>query len=138
MLLDVARAARHNYVVIPIIILGGVSHVQYADDATIVFQPEDMAIANLNFMLLCFENIPGLRIYFHKSEAMVLRTTPEEQYRMTNRLNCKLGSFTFTYMGLPINDSALIAGDWGSLGSKVGKQADQWMGKFMSLAARLS
>jgi L-serine deaminase len=52
-------------------------------------------------------------------------------------VNCKRGSFPFTYMGLPIGDRALVASDWEPMGLKVGKRADSWMGKFMSSAARL-
>jgi hypothetical protein len=52
-------------------------------------------------------------------------------------LNCKLGSFPFTYLGLPIGDRALPVSDWDPLGRKVAKRADPWMGKLMSLAARL-
>ena len=44
----------------------------------------------------------------------------------------------FTYLGLPISDRALTAGDWDPLSTKVGKRADPWMGNFMSSAARLT
>ena len=70
-----------------------------------------MAIVNLEFILLCFENMSGLRINFHKSEVMVLGTSEEESVRIANMLNCKLGSFLFTYLGLPVSDRALTATD---------------------------
>jgi hypothetical protein len=46
--------------------------VQYADDMIIMFQPTELEVANLKFFLLCFENMSGLRINFHKSEVLVL------------------------------------------------------------------
>jgi hypothetical protein len=49
-----------------------------------------------------------------------------------------LGSFPFTYLGLPISDRGLSAGDWQPLTAKVEKRAEPWMGKFMSFAARLT
>jgi hypothetical protein len=100
-------------------------------------QPDDLGLINLKFLLLCFESMSGLRINFHKSEVMLLGTSPEEQQRISNILNCKLGTFPFTYLGLPIGDRALMASDWDPLGLKVVKWVDPWMGKFLSSAARL-
>jgi hypothetical protein len=102
-----------------------------------MFQPKELEIANLKFILLCFENVSGLRINFYKSEVLVLTATAEEQGRIAILLNCKQGSFSFTYLGLPIGDRSLLASDWGLITSKVEKRADPWMGKFMSSAERL-
>jgi hypothetical protein len=101
-------------------------------------QTDDLDIANLKFLLLCFESMSGLRINFHKSEVMVLGTTDFESQRIANMLNCRRGSFPFTYLGLPISDRGLSAGDWQPLTTKVEKRAEPWMGKFMSSAARLT
>jgi hypothetical protein len=57
---------------------------------------------------------------------------------IANMLNCKRGTFPFTYLGLPVSDRALLASDWGPLTNKVAKRADPWMGKLMSSAARLT
>nr|XP_051201760.1 uncharacterized protein LOC127315299 [Lolium perenne] len=109
-----------------------------ADDTIIMLQPDDLAIANLKYILLCFENMSGLRINFHKSEVMVLGGDETEGTRIANMLNCKRGTFPFTYLGLPVSDRALLASDWGPLTNKVAKRADPWMGKLMSSAARLT
>ena len=69
-----------------------------------MIQPDDLAIANLKFILLCFECMAGLQINFHKSEVMVLGTTSTAQQRIANMLNYKLGSFPFTYL-----DFSLVA-----------------------------
>nr|XP_051201554.1 uncharacterized protein LOC127315064 [Lolium perenne] len=110
----------------------------YADDTIIMLQPDDLAIANLKYILLCFENMSGLRINFHKSEVMVIGGDETEGTRIANMLNCKRGTFPFTYLGLPVSDRALLASDWGPLTNKVAKRADPWMGKLMSSAARLT
>jgi hypothetical protein len=137
-ILDAASRSGHISGVIPHLLPRGVSHLQYADDTIIMIQPDARGIANLKFLLLCFENMSGLRINFHKSEVMVLGTTDQEKQCIANMLNCKLGSFPFTYLGLPIGDKAITAGDWGPLTLRVGRRADPWMGKFMSSAARLT
>jgi hypothetical protein len=137
-IIEAASRARHIAVVIPHLVDGGVSHLQYVDDTIIMIQPDARGIANLKFLLPCFENMSGLRINFHKSEVMVLGSTDQEQEAIANMLNCKLGSFPFTYMGLPISDMAIPAVDWGPLTLRVGRRVDHWMGKFMSSAARLT
>ena len=50
----------------------------------------------------------GLTINFAKSEVMVLGYSPSEAQRIANRLNCRLGSFPTTYLGLPISDNRLL------------------------------
>jgi hypothetical protein len=60
------------------------------------------------------------------------------QARVANALNCKQGSFPFTYLGFPIADRQLSISDWEGLVGKVGHRVDPWQGRFMSLAARLT
>ena len=120
-ILDKARRTGHiRGVVSPLIPGGGVSHLQYADDMIIMIEPVNQ-IANLKFILLCFESIAGLKINFHKSEVMFLGTTIAEQQRIANMLNCKQGKFPFTYLGLPIGAKALTARDWNPPTTKVGR-----------------
>ncbi|XP_071677232.1 uncharacterized protein [Lolium perenne] len=137
-ILQAASRAGHIAGLVPHLVEGGITHLQYADDTIIMLQPDALGLANLKFLLLCFENMSGLRINFHKSEVMVLGSTDLEQEAIANLLNCKKGSFPFTYLGLPISDRAIKASDWGPLTTRVGRRADPWMGKFMSSAARLT
>jgi hypothetical protein len=137
-ILVAARDASHIRGVAPHIFPGGITHLQYADDTILMIELDDQSIVNLKFLLLCFESMSGLRINFHKSEVLVLGTSEAEQTRIANMLNCKAGSFPLSYLGLPIGERALTAGDWASLTSMVAKRNDPWMGKLMSSAARLT
>jgi hypothetical protein len=103
-----------------------------------MIQPDDLVVANLKYIVLCFESMSVLRINFHKSEVMVLGMDLEDGSRIAHMLNCKLGSFPFSYLGLPISDRALTTADWGPLATNVGKHTDPWMGKLMSSTARLT
>jgi hypothetical protein len=51
-----------------------------------MIQPDDLAVANLKYILLCFESMSGLRINFHKSEVMVLGVEEEEGLRIAHML----------------------------------------------------
>jgi hypothetical protein len=51
----------------------GVSHLQYTDDTIILIEPSDEGITHLKLLLLCFENMSGLKINFDKSEVLLAR-----------------------------------------------------------------
>ncbi|KAK1694372.1 hypothetical protein QYE76_011069 [Lolium multiflorum] len=100
-LLARANEAGHIKGVVPHLIPGGVTHLQYADDTMVLIQPSDLGIANLKFLLLSFENMSGLKINFDKSEVFVTGVTVAEKHRVADMLNCKLGSLPMKYLGLP-------------------------------------
>jgi hypothetical protein len=103
----------------------------------ILIEPSEMGIANLKLLLLCFENMSGLKINFSKSEAVVTGVTEPVKLRVANMLNCKLGNFPISYLGLPISDKKLLVSDWEFLTEKVGHRVDPWQGLFLASAGRL-
>jgi hypothetical protein len=95
-----ARSAGHIRGVVSQLIPGGVSHLQYADDTMILLDPCDEGISNLKLILLCFEDLSGLKINLSKSEAVVVGRPTAEKVRIGHLLNCKLVDFPITYLGL--------------------------------------
>jgi hypothetical protein len=87
-----ARESGHIQGVVPHLIPGGVTHLQYADDTMIMIEPSRVGVANLKLILLCFENMSGLKINFLKSEAIVTGVTEVERVWVANGINCKMGS----------------------------------------------
>jgi hypothetical protein len=132
-----ARQAGHIRGVVPHLIPGGVSHLQYAADTLILIEPSDEGIANLKLLLLCFENMSGLKINFDKSEVLVMGVTTQEQHRIAAMLNCKLGAFPMKYLGPPVSDRDLRVSDWDLLPQKVGHRVDPWQGLLLASAGRL-
>jgi hypothetical protein len=49
----------------------GVNMLQYADDTIFLLQDDVESAKNLKFILCTFEQMPGLKINFHKSELML-------------------------------------------------------------------
>ena len=63
---------------IPHLVEGGVSILQYADD-TIIFMEHDLVKArNMKLVLCLFEQLSGLKINFNKSELFCFGRTKEE------------------------------------------------------------
>ena len=118
-----SRAARCGHIapVVSHLLPEGVSHLQYADDTIILVELDDTCIANLKFILLCFEAVSGLKINFAKSEVLVTGVDEAEALRVARLLNCSLGSFPFKYLGLPISPGAHLAKDFAPVVAKVGE-----------------
>ena len=93
-------------------------------------------IANLKFLLLCFQQMSGLKINFDKSDVMIMGYSPLESQAIANRLNCRLGSFPTSYLGTPISDSRLSAADLRPAISKLQSRCEPWQGRWLSKAAR--
>jgi len=68
------KAARHNLIsgLLPRAVDGGVISLQYADD-TLLFLEDDLEKANnLKWLLLCYEQMTGMRINFDKSDLLTI------------------------------------------------------------------
>ena len=88
----ISRARERDLIkgLIPDLVDGGLSILQYADDM-ILFLENDMEQArNLKLVLCSFEKLPGLKINFHKSELLCFGEAKE-------------GTLPFTYLGIPMN-----------------------------------
>jgi hypothetical protein len=49
------------------------------------------SITNMKFLLFCFEWMSGLKINYHKSEVVTFVVDKENEDRIANMLNCKVG-----------------------------------------------
>ncbi|KAK1697110.1 hypothetical protein QYE76_013807 [Lolium multiflorum] len=137
-ILVAAVGAGHIQGVVPHLVPGGITHLQYADDTLVLIQNTGVCIRNLKFLLMCFEDMPGLKINYHKSEVIVMGQPEEEQDRIANLLNCKRGSFPFMYLGLPISDRKLTVEQWLFLVRKLGNKIEPWLSRLLSSGGRLT
>ena len=100
----IARAKEDGQVagLIPHLVEGGVSILQYADD-TIIFMEHDIAKAlNMKLILCFFEQLSGLKINFHKSELYCFGQAKIVEAQYIQLFGCEAGAFPFKYLGIPI------------------------------------
>jgi hypothetical protein len=77
--------------VVPHLVDGGLSILQYADD-TILFMEHDLLKAtNLKLIISAFEQLSGLKINFHKSELFCFGEAQNEVYAYTELFGCGRG-----------------------------------------------
>ena len=137
LILRKAKHKGHIKGVVPELIPGGLTHLQYADDTVILMNLDDQTLSNMKFLLYCFEWVTGLKINYHKSEVLVFGADSEEQQRVANILNCKVGTLPMHYLGLPISDRHLGAHFFTGITDKMRKKLSPWKGKLLSLGGRL-
>jgi hypothetical protein len=76
LILKKSNNAGHIKGVISNLLPRGITHLKYVDNTMIFVEKNDISIANLKFILICFELLSGLKINFHKSEVIVMGVSP--------------------------------------------------------------
>jgi len=97
--------------IVPHLVDGGLSILQYADD-TILFMDHDIEKATNIKMLLCaFEQLSGLKINFHKSEIFCFGQAKEMEQQYSQLFGCQSGKYPFRYLRIPMHRK-LSNADW--------------------------
>jgi hypothetical protein len=123
--------------VIPHLVDGGLSILQYADD-TILFMEHDLEKArNLKLILVAFEKLSGLKINFHKSELFCFGEAQNDTPLYAELFGCGQGQFRIRYLGIPIHYRRLIIAEWKVVEERLQKRLSSWKGKLLSLGRRL-
>ena len=108
--------------VIPHLVDGGLSILQYADD-TIIFMEHDIEKAkNLKLILSAFEHLSGLKINFHKSELFCFGEAQDDVSLYAEIFGCRQGQFPIKYLGIPIHYRRLTNVEW-----KMVEERDYWL-----------
>lgn len=115
---------------------GGLSHLQYADDTILVIKEEDENVRVLKFLLFFFEEMSGMKINYQKSEVYVLGVGKEEELRIANMLNCKVGDMPFTYLGLPMHTERVGMKEFRPIIQKVEKGLQSWKSGYLTYGGR--
>jgi hypothetical protein len=100
-------------------------------------QEESILILNLKLILYSFETMSGMKINYHKSEVFVIEEEEQIHVEIAERLNCMLGQFSLTYLGIPIHTGKLRKCDLQVVNVKIGKRVEPWQGKLLSSGGRL-
>jgi hypothetical protein len=98
----------------------------------------DENVLHIKFLLYYFESMSGMMINYYKSEVFVIGCEVEEQERIANTFNCKLGHLPMVYLDMPIGEYKLNNDQFLPLVAKTTKKMEPWQGKLMSSAARLT
>jgi hypothetical protein len=132
-----ARDAGQIGCLIPDLVEGGVSILQYADD-TILFMEHDLDKAvNMKLILCIFEQLSGLKINFHKSEIYCFGKAKDDEHIYKQIMGCESGSLPFRYLGIPIHHRKLSNAEWAMVENRFVGKLGCWQGKLLSYGDRL-
>jgi hypothetical protein len=81
--------------------------------------------------------MPGLKINFNKSEALMVSQDCEKAIVYADILNCATGAWTIKYLGVPVTGSKLHIIDWLPLDENMLRRLAGWKGSALSLGGRL-
>ena len=135
----IARAKKDGQIggLIPHLVDGGLSILQYADD-TILFMEHDLEKAvNMKLILCIFEQLSGLKINFHKSEIFCFGKAKEVEDQYKHIFGCESGSLPFKYLRVPIHYRKLRNLEWYPVESRFEGKLGCWKGKMLSYGDHL-
>jgi retron-type reverse transcriptase len=77
--------------------------IQYADDTLIILKADAKQMVYLKALLNTFAQSTGLKVNYHKSNMIPINMDSERLNHFAATINCKTGTFPFTYLGLPLS-----------------------------------
>jgi hypothetical protein len=76
--------------------------VQYADDTLLIMKEDAQHLWFLKSLLNSFAQSTGLKVNYQKSQMLPINVTEQKIQRLALTFGCSVGSFPFTYLGLPM------------------------------------
>jgi hypothetical protein len=76
--------------------------IHYVDDTLVVLISEASQLICLKAMLNTFADSTGFRVNYHKSNMIPINLSDERLRHFSDTINYQVGSFPFTYLGLPV------------------------------------
>jgi hypothetical protein len=135
----IARAKNEGQIgsLIPHLVDGGVSILQYADDTIIFMEHDTEKAVNMKLILCIFEQLSGLKINFHKSELFCFGQANEMETQYRNFFGCEVGSLPIRYIGIPVHYRKLKNSEWNPVECRFGAKLGCWRSKLLSYGDRL-
>jgi hypothetical protein len=111
--------------------------LQYADDTIILVRADADSVHRLKHALDMFSATTGLVINFNKSTVTLMHLPEGALQGFMEVLQCKLGSFPQTYLGLPLSNIKLPLSAFAPLIARVDKYLASWQALLLSTAGRV-
>ena len=112
--------------------------LQYAED-TIFFGDATMQnVKTIKSILRSFELVSGLKINFAKSSFGVIGKSEQWQVEAARYLNCRILSFPFLYLGIPIGDNPRRSELWDPIVRKYERKLATWKHRHISIRGRVT
>lgn len=92
---------------------------------------------SIRAVLLIFEHLSGLKVNFQKSLLTGVNVSDTWLKEASLLLNCRVGTFPFVYLGLPIGGDSRRLDFWKPIVNNIISRLSNWKRKFLSFGGRL-
>ena len=89
------------------------------------------------FLLRCFEYMSGLKINFKKSNLFGVGVDEDLLLNWAVDLNCGVGKFPFTYLGLPVGGKSKDVKIWKNVCKKFENRLGLWENGYLSFGGKI-
>jgi hypothetical protein len=114
-----------------------VSHLLFADDTLIFYEPKVEQIQHLRCLLLCFEAVSGLKINLSKLMIVPIGAVGNLKI-LSNIRGCRVESLLLTYLGLPLGATHKDTPIWDAVIGKMEAKLAGWKRMYLSKGGRLT
>ena len=111
---------------VPHLVEGGLSHLQYVDDTVILLQYSPKNLRNVRLVLSCYEAMSGMKISFEKSEIFTIGLPQEDQKLAAACLGYKIGVFPIKQLGMPMSSLKISKAQVSYVSEKTEKRLGTW------------
>lgn len=125
-MLDKARNSGQIQGLVPHLIEGGLTHLQYTNDTVIYLALDEQSIIYTKFLLYCFENMFGLKINYQKREVLVIGGSEEDQTKVAGMFNCNIRQLPMKYLEVWISDRHMSSSDLAYVYQNVENKLPTW------------
>nr|XP_043625560.1 uncharacterized protein LOC122596983 [Erigeron canadensis] len=115
-----------------------ISHLLYADDAIILGSWSHTHIANISRILRCFHLASGLKVNLHKLSFYGINLPPNAIAASIDILNCQIGHFPVTYLGLVVGSNMNLKKHWTPVIQIFENRLSQWKASTLSLGDKIT
>ena len=96
-----------------------------------------MQLLHLNWILMWFEAMSGLRINLDKSELIPVGCVNNVE-ELAAAIGCKVGSLPTSYLGLPLGAQYRSRAVWDGVEERMRKKLARWKSQYISKGGRIT
>lgn len=113
------------------------THLQFADDVLLFVDGNEDAIRGVKKVLQCFQLLTGMKVNFNKSTLHGYSQDDPTLHAWAGILGCRVGNFSFKYLGATLGSSPKSISYWDPLIAKVQSRVKSMEVGNISLAGRV-
>ncbi|XP_071688172.1 uncharacterized protein [Rutidosis leptorrhynchoides] len=114
------------------------SHLLYADDVIIFSDWSALELRRILLILEVFYRASSLKLNIDKSHVFSIGVDDYEVVSLANATGTRAGTFTTTYLGIPIGSNMKLVSNWNSLCDKFRSKLSSWKASLISAGGRLT